>query len=516
MRWHTAFLAAVPVASAAAFQLPFRLPFQKPLLPEESSKPRIAIIGAGAAGSSAAFWISKAQERFALPLDSVDVYDKASYIGGRATVVYPYDNESFPAVELGASIFIPANRNMWRAVDEFNLTRRDFRDEQGVGIWNGEQLLFTATGGWWSWFDTAKTLIRYGVRSPLRTQKAVDDMVKKFLTLYSPETPKWNSISDLSTVLGWDGLVSRNTAEWLKAEGVNHRFISEMVEASTRVNYGQNADELHALVGACSLAPTGAIAVQGGNFQAFEQFLNRSSASVFLNTSVTRFARPSVKSITSNGSGKWVIASDRGSETYTAVIIAAPWHSTNIKLPETVTPPPYTPYVRLHVTLLSTTLPSLPPQSLNLTSSTKIPSMLLTTYEGARHGGKDPEFNSLSYHGKISDNEWVVKIFSKSRITDDWLNKMFAGQVGWVHRKEWDAYPVLAPTTTFPDIKLAAGLYYANSFESFISTMETQTISSRNIVDMILEEHFDGASICGKRQGNTTKDADDYIYGWDC
>jgi prenylcysteine oxidase/farnesylcysteine lyase len=33
---------------------------------------------------------------------------------------------------------------MWRAVDEFNLTRRDFRDEKGMGIWDGEKLLFTA------------------------------------------------------------------------------------------------------------------------------------------------------------------------------------------------------------------------------------------------------------------------------------------------------------------------------------------------------------------------------------
>jgi prenylcysteine oxidase/farnesylcysteine lyase len=87
MRLHLS-LALLPVASA--FQLPFKIPFfsqsgdsgQQPLQPA-NSKPRIAIIGAGAGGTSAAFWISKAKERFGIDVD-VDVYEKESYIGGRA------------------------------------------------------------------------------------------------------------------------------------------------------------------------------------------------------------------------------------------------------------------------------------------------------------------------------------------------------------------------------------------------------------------------------------------------
>lgn len=43
---------------------------------------RIAIIGAGAAGSSAAFWIAKAKERYGLDVE-VDIYEKEGYIGGR-------------------------------------------------------------------------------------------------------------------------------------------------------------------------------------------------------------------------------------------------------------------------------------------------------------------------------------------------------------------------------------------------------------------------------------------------
>jgi len=57
--------------------------------------------------------------------------------------VYPYGNTSLPPLELGASIFVSANKNLWRASDEFNLTRSDFETGSTTGIWDGEQFIFT-------------------------------------------------------------------------------------------------------------------------------------------------------------------------------------------------------------------------------------------------------------------------------------------------------------------------------------------------------------------------------------
>ena len=80
------------IGPSIAFQFPFKLSFLKSsqtIVTEEqvaSTTPRIAVIGAGAAGSSAAFWISKAKQRSEIDVE-VDVYERASYIGGRKCCV---------------------------------------------------------------------------------------------------------------------------------------------------------------------------------------------------------------------------------------------------------------------------------------------------------------------------------------------------------------------------------------------------------------------------------------------
>ena len=133
------------------------------------------------------------------------------------------------------------------------------------------------------------------------------------------------------------------------------------------------------------------------------------------------------------------------------MIIAAPYHTSGISvalskglLAPTSTPEvPLQPYVRLHVTLLTTTALHPDPVYFGLKPGSKVPSTVLTTYEGVRHGGKVPQFNSLTYHGKISfadREEYVVKIFSNETLSDEWLNTVFAGKVGWVLRKEVSLY----------------------------------------------------------------------------
>jgi len=57
-----------------------------------------------------------------------------------STVVHPYNNKSLPALELGASIFVQLNKNLWRAAAEFNLTRQVIEEQNyETGIWDGRE-----------------------------------------------------------------------------------------------------------------------------------------------------------------------------------------------------------------------------------------------------------------------------------------------------------------------------------------------------------------------------------------
>lgn len=194
------FLTFVALATlSTAFQFPSWVPFVNSVDPQsvlnlpQVATDRIAIVGAGAAGSSAAFWIAKAKERYGLDVE-VDIYEKSGLVGGSkylcqalqdleltvslgSTVVHPHDDSSLQPMELGASIFVRANKNLWRATDEFNLTRVDFEDadvqDDETGIWDGEEfVLRVGAGKGWvgSWWNTLKVVWRYGFRAPTKTQ----------------------------------------------------------------------------------------------------------------------------------------------------------------------------------------------------------------------------------------------------------------------------------------------------------------------------------------------------------
>lgn len=269
------------------------------------------------------------------------------------------------------------------------------------------------------------------------------------------------------------------------------------------------------------MAATGASQVKGGNWKIFSEFVKRSHANVYLNTTVRAtptsirspaHLSPQVSSIAQQNDKYLVRALRHGSstsleKTYTAVLLAAPFHSTSIQLSLASASPaiPPQPYVHLHVTLLTTPNPHARTRFFGRGDQDTVPGMVLTTSEGVRRGGDGaapPEFHSMSYHGLVKYRngtvancsaggapEWSVKIFSVQRLEDRWLRRAF-GKLGWVYRKEvrlvtsllikpfffsnsndleqWDAYPLLPPANSFPPIKLAKGLFYINAFEPYV------------------------------------------------
>jgi prenylcysteine oxidase / farnesylcysteine lyase len=146
------------------------------------------------------------------------------------------------------------------------------------------------------------------------------------------------------------------------------------------------------------------------------------------------------------------------------------------------------------------------------------------------------QFNSLNYIKKLGGQrregeemgaeEHLVKIFSSESMSDAKLEKIFGERtVGWIYRKEWDAYPCelrnaillrrssadallcvpidLKPTREFPPLVVDERLFYINALEPLVSTMETSTVSARNAVALLLQEWYGkdfihGGKNCGR------------------
>ena len=82
-------------------------------------RPRVAIIGGGAGGTSAAFFLKHLGDHDPALAVDVDLFEAEDHLGGRSTTIRPTYSESndgadqsqrFPPVELGGSIFVEANK----------------------------------------------------------------------------------------------------------------------------------------------------------------------------------------------------------------------------------------------------------------------------------------------------------------------------------------------------------------------------------------------------------------------
>ncbi|WVQ64724.1 uncharacterized protein L199_002891 [Kwoniella botswanensis] len=472
----------------------------------QSRPKRVAIVGAGASGSAAAFFLKRAarivEARLGVEegsrLGEIVVFEKEGYVGGRTTTIHPHSDPRLRAQELGGSIFVESNRNMMKGVDYFNLTLiNPDMAESGIGIWDGEKFLFETSASFW--IDSAKALWRYGPLSPYRTKSAVAKLVNNFLKLYDPshlsQRGPVGGISELAEDLGLGNEYTTRTGDdWAKnVVGVNRKWLGEIWEGSTRVNYASDMDHIHALGAGVSMATGGASQVEGGNWQIFRGMLDDSKAKVHLGTEVSE-----IIPLDSKDSPQFIIQSNKtqlnDDEPFDAVFFAAPWHSSPIskKLAANfVSPIPHQPYVRLHVTYFTTTQPHPLPSFFGLSEDSYIPNAILTSGLTSRiQSIPPPRFQSISWHGEVlpGSGEYAVKIFSLTRLSDRFIHKLIGEEPGWLVRKEWDSYPKLKTTSSYAPVEPIRGLHYLAAQEAWISTMETQTVSGREAVARLVSE----------------------------
>ncbi|KAI9677747.1 MAG: hypothetical protein M1829_002519 [Trizodia sp. TS-e1964] len=478
-------------------------------VPKENRNTRVAIIGAGSGGSSAAYYLRK----YALDYDihtNITVLERSSYVGGRSTTVNVHDDLSEP-VELGASIFVEANKNLVSAAKAFGLdmvsASDSGRERQTIGIWNGEVFVVTLEESSSDWWMVVQLLWKYGW-APVRTQNLMKATIGKFLKMYEEPVFPFRSLTRAIYDIGLMAAVTATGEQFLKENQIGPRYSTDIIQASTRVNYGQNLGLLHGVETMVCMATDGAVAIKGGNWKIFDGMIKAAHATLALNTQVTDIIRQSDRRYTirytSSNSG------EISEETFDSVIVASPLQFSNITLhPTLAKSPPEIPYVNLEVTLF-TSPHRLSPLAFNLAPEAEAPQVVLTTLNPADHPGSQedgvgtPGFFSISTLRTLNNPhtqhpEYLYKIFSPRRMDRSSLNNLLGVKgshpsedtdedITWIYRKTWNSYPYLHPRATFTDPQLDWNLWYTSGIESFISTMETSSLMGMNVARLVVDD----------------------------
>ena len=339
------------------------------------------------------------------------MFEAAGHIGGRSTTVDVYSNSSEP-VELGASVFVDANRNLVAAAKELGLKVSgvkvrsknrgdDHADDglpDGLGVWNGEEFVYRQSDDSSYWWTILRLLWKYGL-SPVRTNSLMKSTVATFLKMYEPPYFPFRSLSDTAHELGLTGMTSSTGEQALESHGIGRLFATDIVQASTRVNYAQNLKLIHGLETMVCMAAGGAMSVTGGNWQIFAGMIKSADAAVRLNTSVYAIERRrrrrghaargfTVRSRTKGpGDHGTKEAADEHEDSFDAVVLAAPFQFANISISPPLDggdggrrgkAPDAIPYVSQHVTLFASPH-KLSPSFFNLPAGSSVPRVVLTT-----------------------------------------------------------------------------------------------------------------------------------------
>ncbi|KAL8828437.1 MAG: hypothetical protein Q9170_006602, partial [Blastenia crenularia] len=423
---------------------------------------------AGSAGASAAYYLQKLKgpcRRI-----NITIYERNDFVGGRSTTVNAYDDPNQP-VELGASIFVKVNHNLVNAAETFGLPIKDMRVSRAqdrpevLGVWDGEQFVFTQSDASNSYWNIAKLLWKYGY-SPIRTQNLMKKTVGSFLKMYHPPYFPFASLSQTASDLDLLHVTATTGHQYLEANSISDHFAHDIIQASTRVNYAQNLDQIHGLETMVCMATDGAMSIEGGNWQIFNSMIKASGATLLLNTAV--------ESITKNQrSGQYtlkttspslhpaqdILSSSENSISYDTIILATPLQFANLTFEAPLSNnPPKTPYVSLHVTLFTspyrlspaffslpdsaademptTILTTTPPPASENHTSNQLPFFSISTLRTLNPPREYPRFLYNTDEDDEARKEYLYKTFSPAEIGDEFIHDLLDTPFPSTHKQE--------------------------------------------------------------------------------
>ncbi|KAK3642083.1 hypothetical protein LTR56_010954 [Elasticomyces elasticus] len=411
------------------------------------------------------------------------------------------------------------------AVNDFGLSTGSMRSPNAadipgasLSVYDGTSFVYVQESDNLTWWESAAALWKWGFLAPYRTKRLMKSVTGRFDKMYDEPHFPFASLTRTATELDLLDVTASTGEQYISDNGITGAFGHDVIQASTRVNYAQNLRYINGLLAMVCMATDGAMSVENGNWQIFDEMIKAANATPLLGTAVT--------SIDQRSDGRYSLqhscvaetssTDSARSDTFDAVVLAAPYQFTNITLDDDIEHvPSKIPYVQLHVTLL-TSPHLLSPAFFDMPPGKAAPKVILTTLppneepqEGVAGVGS-PGFFSISLLAPITNpktggEEYLYKIFSPQSPNSTFLASLLGFQlllqdhdqdgiseedITWIYRKVWNSYPYEVPRSTFEEIQLdshGGGLWYTSAMDGFISTMETNALSGKNVARLVVD-----------------------------
>lgn len=429
--------------------------------------PEFAIIGSGAAGSLTAW---RLRQHF--PDARIVVFERDHRIGGRASTV-PFAGE---VIEVGGTLLHSSNKILCDLASELDLDHSTSPVALGdldasIAIWDGKKFLFRAST------KGAAFLLglvrRYGLGNLRRFRRVAVSAVTAWTGIYALQASGrvFDGPADILGALGLSDTITASFRDIAYTNGVSPRVMDELAMGVLRNMYNQDP-EISGFAGTVGLAGAGLaggslFSIAAGNAALFSGALERVGADVRLGTAVVEIT-----------AGRTVITAEGVSETFDAVVLAAPNESAGIRGPglDRVTD---NGYQTVHVTLIA----GLVNPAYFGTGS--VPGSVFTT--------KSAEFKSFGRVGFSAQHTVpIYKIFSADAVDEALLGRLFSS-VADTHALVWQAYPKMTVDPTLHSFTAAPGIYTANVLEAVMSTLETEAVAGWSVADLVARDLASGA-----------------------
>ncbi len=417
----------------------------------------LAVIGGGIGGCSAAYFARKY-----LPNIKVTVYEAQDRLGGRILS----HHLSGVASEVGAAFYNDTNKIIVSIVKAEQLKVNRLEERMNFAVWNGSKFIFRSNKK--SLITDAKLLERYKL-SLVQTFLLLREAKRRFAKLVQEEQKNPSDMGGLFESAGFDKWYKKTFDEILLEADVSQTFIDEIAAPITRTIYSQNAD-IGGLAGIASLI--------GVYSEAIYSFVNGNSAlPMYLAESSNSTVKlgQKVDRIEKTPQNSYRVYAGQDEAIFNGVIIAVPLEFADINLEGFPMPSGETQYQKVYRRAVKGVFD---PKYFGLENSTEPPNIVLTT----KDAGPITHYSIQ----KTSNNESLVTVSSPEPLKDDVFGGMFKNESVTVWDHCWKAaYPMFKPINKFPSTQIDRGLFYLNSIEPSVSSMETSAFSALNTVRIL-------------------------------